>query len=84
MALNEQFNNWNRRQRESLDFWMSVEVGRQAAKKYQKLASSGNRRANELAREMIAKKTSKSNFDSALKEFDFRKSHRTVDTEMNL
>lgn len=55
MALNESGNNWRRRQRDSMEFWMSVEAGRQAALAYRTLKSNGNRRADELAKTIIEK-----------------------------
>ena len=74
MAFNKSGNNWRRRQKDSIEFWMSVEAGRQAAQAYRTLKYSGNRRANELARKLLEKKSSKSFMDNAVKEYDFRKS----------
>ena len=62
---------WQRRQKESMEFWMSVEAGRQAAIACNRFKQKGNARALEFASRIIDRH-SKSDFKKqAVTEFDY-------------
>ena len=62
---------WQEIQNKSLNFWISVEAGRQAAYAYKKMRPQGDFKAQMNALNMISQNSSGGNYSLAKKEFEF-------------
>ena len=68
---NEQNSSWLDIRNRSLNFWMGVEAGRQAAYVYNKMRNKGDSNAQMRALDVIAQKATDENLSVAQKEFEF-------------
>lgn len=66
----DKLTNWQSRQRDSINFWMGVEAGRNAAFTYRKYQKLGSRRAFEYASDIIEELDNPLHKLAAQKEFD--------------